>query len=435
MPLSTIVQKRSIGAHSKEVDDLISLAIAIGGEDGIDESYENHLLDTQNLLESHVCSIPLLSGENKTQPRALPVVESQSGGVPSVHHHGLQLDDPLFRNLLLLLENFFTNTIETNLSLTEAVVALASCGYMRLEGWLLVHPSYYGDCNTLAENQMYAGSNGGFISNGANTSYAQDESERANLVAIRAARESPTWSAEHLPRLRRILHSLVDQFHTFTADIPEMETCFRDRKQAFLLDEKINEALSLASSSSQQTDRQRAVSPLPSHRSQGKVSSLESISRRLFSTPTSKATSRSNSPRGRQVASPLGRLADQSPTKLASNGPPSLLDGRKRAFSPSPLHTVASPSSLPQPVMSEAHKEALARKLDIKKATSTSTTMKPDYSAVAETDPLGDSNDSSIHQISVSHLLTNAIILQEFILELAALVQVRASLFDEVRFL
>jgi hypothetical protein len=35
---------------------------------------------------------------------------------------------------------------------------------------------------------------------------------------------------------------------------------------------------------------------------------------------------------------------------------------------------------------------------------------------------------------TVSHVLTNVIILQNFILELASLVQVRGGLFDEVRF-
>jgi len=34
--------------------------------------------------------------------------------------------------------------------------------------------------------------------------------------------------------------------------------------------------------------------------------------------------------------------------------------------------------------------------------------------------------------ISLSHLLTNVIILQEFLLELAAIIEVRASLFSEV---
>jgi len=36
--------------------------------------------------------------------------------------------------------------------------------------------------------------------------------------------------------------------------------------------------------------------------------------------------------------------------------------------------------------------------------------------------------------VSVSHIITNAIILQSFLLEIAALVQARAGLFDEVRF-
>ena len=37
--------------------------------------------------------------------------------------------------------------------------------------------------------------------------------------------------------------------------------------------------------------------------------------------------------------------------------------------------------------------------------------------------------------VSVSHVLTNVILLQEFLMELAALVQVRAGLFGEVRFI
>jgi hypothetical protein len=36
--------------------------------------------------------------------------------------------------------------------------------------------------------------------------------------------------------------------------------------------------------------------------------------------------------------------------------------------------------------------------------------------------------------VSVSHILTNVIIFQSFLLELASLMQVRASLFDEVRY-
>lgn len=39
-----------------------------------------------------------------------------------------------------------------------------------------------------------------------------------------------------------------------------------------------------------------------------------------------------------------------------------------------------------------------------------------------------------VSEVTLSHLLTNVIILQEFMLELVAIVQVRASLFGEINF-
>ena len=39
-----------------------------------------------------------------------------------------------------------------------------------------------------------------------------------------------------------------------------------------------------------------------------------------------------------------------------------------------------------------------------------------------------------LKEITLSHLLTNIIILQEFVLEIAAIIQVRASLFGEIDF-
>jgi hypothetical protein len=39
-----------------------------------------------------------------------------------------------------------------------------------------------------------------------------------------------------------------------------------------------------------------------------------------------------------------------------------------------------------------------------------------------------------VREASVGHIITNVVILQEFVLELVALMQIRASLFSEVRF-
>jgi hypothetical protein len=42
--------------------------------------------------------------------------------------------------------------------------------------------------------------------------------------------------------------------------------------------------------------------------------------------------------------------------------------------------------------------------------------------------------EDDIREASLSHIITNVVILQEFVLELVALLQVRASLFSEVKF-
>lgn len=45
-----------------------------------------------------------------------------------------------------------------------------------------------------------------------------------------------------------------------------------------------------------------------------------------------------------------------------------------------------------------------------------------------------DAAETEIREATLSHVLTNVVILQEFVLELIAILQVRASLFQEVRF-
>lgn len=54
----------------------------------------------------------------------------------------------------------------------------------------------------------------------------------------------------------------------------------------------------------------------------------------------------------------------------------------------------------------------------------------------SRTDETGTDREEEVVEkmVSVSHVLTNIIVLQEFILELAALVQVRAAMFGEVKF-
>ena len=131
-------QLRSIGGQEKEVDQMLSLAENIIAFQDLETLYEQYLYDNRNMLESHPCSLQFLS---------LPISSSKNlfkeTGKEALSHRILTLEDPTFESLISLLDRFFENDIETNLGLTQVIIDLASCPYMRLEGWLLTSPSAY----------------------------------------------------------------------------------------------------------------------------------------------------------------------------------------------------------------------------------------------------------------------------------------------------
>ena len=99
-------------------------------------------------------------------------------------------------------------------------------------------------------------------------------------------------------------------------------------------------------------------------------------------------------------------------------------------------------SSLRKAIGSDSDSDSIS---EVGSAGSTDEEQLVSRKAGSDTDEAGNADDedetafrqSSIGQdvdVTVGHLLTNVIILQEFVLEMAALVSVRASYFGEVRF-
>lgn len=136
--------QRTIGAHDQEVEYLVNLAGAIGGFDNFNDLYDDLLKDTKSRLESHSCSIPLMAPPvGKIKGREATFRNEHSGSPREVREHTLRVDDPLLNAMLDLLESFFLNPVETNLSVTESLVDLGICGYMSVEGWLTRNPENY----------------------------------------------------------------------------------------------------------------------------------------------------------------------------------------------------------------------------------------------------------------------------------------------------
>ena len=440
LPAGQAKTQRTIGAHNREMELLFSLVEYPGENDNLDAAYENYLKDSRDFLEGHPCLTQILA-----VPATSDVTNtSLAGTVPrgirkDPHLHKIKLDDALLRSTMTLLDKFLTNSVETNLNLTETIVAIASCERISLEGWLVIDPSnyLYDDDNSDLESD-YDPDGDPKLALGEDLDAILGD-ERDQLLALHKAYRQPFWSADDTTPVFAILLSLTHQIHIHRKEIPNFDTYLRERKLAFLVDERLTEALASIPPpirSSQDSAHFSTSSTLSQE-----PGALESLSHRVFPESASTVSSGSSPPRGRQPAvsqmlPPAGKLEQSS-----SKG--SLIPSHTivKTHSPSQLRSdlLSSPAPRTQSLKGP-EPEVMRRKVDTVSKGPVARILAEDQGG-SETSSLfsvstaaNNEHQTTSVEVSLSHLLTNVVILQEFILELAAVVQVRASLFEEVQF-
>ncbi|KAI9792212.1 MAG: hypothetical protein M1816_002753 [Peltula sp. TS41687] len=426
--VSSPLTNRTIGAHNKEMEILLSLAIMICDDDGCDDTYDSHLTDSKNILETHVCSALRLSERGGPSRQSSAKEKPSRNGPARAYTHSLRLEEPFLRTVMKLLETFLANGVETNLSLTGAIIALASCPYTRLEGWILVDPSKYDYQGREDSDMRYEGSK--LASNGLPIDPA-DQSETDRLVAMRRALRTPSWAPRGRPLMVRVLQSLVDQIDQYRSDIPAFDELLAERKRNFQLDDKLEEAVTSTTPSTpmiQSENQSASVPPVIGE----PFSPIGSISRRFFGSISSNSTSRSGSPRGRQLST-TSTIRPTRDGELRISSPASNVPSRDIG-SPSPTRDASISSVPPRSQIAEPDSAPLRRHVTVHMRNQSSSDAAPSQRSCG-TALTKLKVETATKQISVSHLLTNAILLQEFIFELAALIQTRASLFEDVRFL
>ncbi|KAG9246705.1 Retinoic acid induced 16-like protein-domain-containing protein [Calycina marina] len=437
--------QRTVGAHEQEVDYLLSLAEDIGGDCDFEEIYENHVKDCMGNLESHPCSVVLVAPQSVGGTHKHSGVQATIPGAPrDIQSHTLRPEDPMLKTLLDILATFFINPIETNLSLTGTFIDLATCGYMRIDGWLLPDPAkYVYDEDEDSEGEVYDPF-------GLGQKTSTEVQEKTLLREMRKARRTPRWIDVQSPKLLQQLHKLVGQVSSYRSEIPRFEDILQQRRNAF-------EAAAAVPTSKTMTIQPHTSEPTPQPASPS-LNAFDALAQRIF--PELATPSRSRSPRGR--SSQEGQRSGSSPNGGYGLGTPS-----RRGIAPPQLPMgLESPSGRASrdastssqgadeesrsrgvhagqaAAFSAVDQSILARKMGLPSSQGEIHPIPfPDLtSELPETDRHGRSLllEKEIieerKEVSVSHVLTNVLVLQEFLLELAALVQVRASLFGEIRF-
>lgn len=420
--------QRYIGGHEMELDYLLSLASSIGGENNFDQAYEDHVKDCMTALESHPCSLGLITPQSAGLTSKFPGAQASIPGAPrDLRLHTLSPEDPMLKTLLTILATFFTNAVETNLSLTATIVDLATCGYMRIDGWLLPDPSKYDyDAADLLP-----------LIDDADLMETQDLKQ---LMDSKRARTSPLRTEAQTTAVFAQLRKLVDQVLAYKTEVSRFEELLQQRREAF----ESASSTPFAHPPSFHEDEIRSTSP----------PRRPTLAQRILTelgTP-----SRSQSPRGRKergVATPtIKRDSLSTPRRDSSQS--------SRTFSPSPLSEdqerlykdsirdsqAAAFAAIDQSILTRKVSQAkykddigaipfpnLRAEAGIEGGTEESESITEGDSILSPGEEV-DADDDGPKMVSVNHVLTNVIILQEFLLELAALIQVRAGLFGEVRF-
>ena len=439
-PIGHDIPFRTMAAHNRDTNVLFSLAEDLIDHEDLGEMYETHLQDARVLLEAHCCSARLL---------ALP---DAAGADPSsikehfslVQAHLIRMDDPLIKSLVSILEDFLANDIGTNLSLTQAFSTLASCGNTRLEFWLLGDPVQHEGI----DNQEAATHDGLEDSDDDDTNLANGEDTNLASSEVTLKPVKIDTSTQELKETTNVtspvfaaLEDLVQQVERFRRDIHDFDTYLAERRHVFRVGEDIEKAVA----NDLPPSRRSQESSRPSHSRVRSVPQIGSLSTRLMSETSSANASRSSSPRGRQLNDSSSSTLAGRLNHLRISPSPSPSKPASRTFSPSPLQKDAVPSdsnpstppkraitpigptdtlrqNIKLKIRSSSHRN------DVPEITSETNSIRS-VSVAAETKAADETRE-----VTLSHILTNVIILQEFILELAAIVQVRASLFGEVKF-
>ncbi|TVY94112.1 UPF0518 protein, partial [Lachnellula willkommii] len=442
--------RRTIGAHDKEMDFLLSLAGSVGGEDNYDEAYENHVRDSMSALESHLCSITLIAPKSIGGTSKFPGSQATIPGAPrDIHSHTLRPEDPMLKTLIGIFATFFTNSVETNLSLTGVVVDLATCGFMRIDGWLLPDPSkYIYEEDEEAEDPYFM-----------NLGDPTDVEEKAQMREMKKMRKTPKWAESQIPSFLTQLNTLVDQVSTYRSDIPRFDELLQQRRDAF---QTTSSATATPITIHQPPPRSSLESSSRSS-SPPRKSGFDSLAQRIF--PEFGTPSRSKSPRGRPSGQDRsnsginGGYGFATPTSSRNPVPPPQFPmgletpsrGSSRAYSPSPLRDASRQSGVPASqaaAFAAVDQSILARKVGVPapkgelspipfpnlRASDPESSKEGSAQGTDESSVEGGEKEQGQKLATVSHVLTNVLVLQEFLLELAALVQVRAGLFGEVRY-
>ncbi|EED19846.1 conserved hypothetical protein [Talaromyces stipitatus ATCC 10500] len=385
--------QRTVGALNEELRRYLSFATSIIDDPSLNESFEHYSKDATVVLESRLF---------------IPSPNSSILDGPADQPLDLSLDDAIFKEILNLLDRFFSNSVTVNLGLTELITSLASSNLISLNGWLLVDPSNYNYKSELPPTATGSST----ITEGVISNIHDERSGPVDpLAGIMASLAPATWLDGDESCISKSLRKLTEHLEDWRRDIPDFDILVAARRDLLHSDDDDDKS-----------KYQRSVN----------------TSRQPSQAPNTRSVEAPLSPRGRPISN---SITQEGPLSSTPGSLPRSTIGSPLRESSIQSHMSSSPTR--RPVAVEDLRQRLASSYRLDKTTDRLTPSQQenkhnagetqvDKAAEGGEEPSDDSSPAQIETVvTLGHILTNAVILYEFILELAAMVQVRATVFEE----
>jgi len=390
--------------------------------------YSTYLADMHAAIQADKCfidnQIPLqFVGSNDEDNNSLDGEEDRKvvriGEYnPDPFQHRMSPGDPLVSALLELFGDFLCQTPDENVALTGVLAALTLCPNRSLAGWLVYDTPPDGDPWVHQRRVSSA-------------SATPSDASLDDAPAPFQQEEDPFTARQsvELPAVYQVLRELVRQINRFRLDVDDFDRLLSERRQGLLFTDHLDEAMNVMlevepSAYGLPTTPTKVVSPAPKKATRPSlVGGLKS-----FLTPKRKASpatpSRSSPAPGSGMRPAAGELSTTSPFK-AHYEQTTYFSLEAHASSP-----VASgpwsPARQPKAMGPSRPKSAMS---------SVDSVSILSGNATAEQGASADAAEDGPKRVTLSSVLDNCVILEEFLKEMVAVITARRALgIDQVGF-
>lgn len=193
---------RSAGALVVEVEKYTAVVVSLYGGVFPEETYTSLCEDVRFHIEAQASEkTPTTGPEREVRP-----------GV-----YAVRSDDLLMQPLSSLLASFLTNSVDVNLALTQAIVAVASCIGLRLDAHFAVDPASHRFIDDSAEMTKTW------------RDYLDDDEQDTRSATSEVSRR-PVWSEATQPLLYSTLHAVAKELEDVRRTVPNFDQLLAGRQ-------------------------------------------------------------------------------------------------------------------------------------------------------------------------------------------------------------